>query len=77
MSPFQKLSAVEEIQTMPNNKNGHTFDFDTDVCTKCGMSREAYEDTGKPACKAFGDALKLSNNLPGCGAGLGLSPGED
>jgi hypothetical protein len=32
-------------------ENGHIFDFDTDKCKKCGMTREHYEDNGKPACK--------------------------
>lgn len=32
-------------------ENGHVFDFDTDKCVKCGMSRERYEDNGKPSCK--------------------------
>ena len=32
-------------------ENGHLFDFDTDKCVKCQMSREHYEDNGKPACK--------------------------
>jgi hypothetical protein len=36
---------------MSKSENGHTFDFDTDVCTKCGMTRSAYEDAGEPPCK--------------------------
>jgi hypothetical protein len=30
---------------------GHNFDFSSEACTKCGMSREHYEDNGKPRCK--------------------------
>jgi hypothetical protein len=30
---------------------GHAFDFDREVCVKCGMSREHYQDNGKPPCK--------------------------
>jgi ribosomal protein L37E len=30
---------------------GHAFDFDREVCVKCGMSREYYEDNGKPPCR--------------------------
>lgn len=30
---------------------GHAFDFDREVCVKCGMSREKYQDNGNPPCK--------------------------
>ncbi len=30
---------------------GHAFGFDREVCVKCGMTREHFEDNGKPACK--------------------------
>jgi len=30
---------------------GHAFDFNRDVCAKCGMTREQYEDNGNPPCK--------------------------
>ena len=30
---------------------GHAFDFDREVCVKCGMTREHFEDNGKPQCK--------------------------
>ena len=30
---------------------GHNFDFSRDVCTKCDMTREYYEDHGKPPCR--------------------------
>ena len=36
---------------MPQQENGQVFNFATDKCEKCGMSREAYEDNGKPPCK--------------------------
>jgi hypothetical protein len=29
---------------------GHNFAFGDDVCTKCGMTRPAYQDSGKPRC---------------------------
>jgi hypothetical protein len=29
---------------------GHYFDFSTELCVKCGMNREHYEDNGKPRC---------------------------
>ena len=32
-------------------ENGHSFNFSTDVCEKCGISRPRYEDSGKPRCK--------------------------
>jgi hypothetical protein len=30
---------------------GHDFGVSDVVCSKCGMSREEYENTGKPRCK--------------------------
>jgi len=33
-------------------EGGHAFDFDRDVCVRCGMSREKYEDSGRPRCTA-------------------------
>jgi hypothetical protein len=32
-------------------EGGHNFAFSDDACTKCGMSREHFEDHGKPRCK--------------------------
>jgi len=29
---------------------GHNFDFDTDVCTRCGIDRRRYRDGGNPEC---------------------------
>jgi hypothetical protein len=29
---------------------GHNFDFDTDVCTRCGIARRHYRDGGTPLC---------------------------
>ena len=29
---------------------GHNFDFDTDVCTRCGIARRQYRDDGNPEC---------------------------
>jgi len=31
---------------------GHNFDFDTDVCTRCGIARRHYRDGGNPLCAA-------------------------
>jgi len=31
---------------------GHNFDFDTDVCTRCGIARRQYRDGGNPLCTA-------------------------
>jgi hypothetical protein len=31
---------------------GHNFDFDTDVCTWCGIARRQYLDGDKPGCAA-------------------------
>ena len=32
------------------HKGGHEFDFDTDVCVKCGMTRPYFDDHGEPRC---------------------------
>jgi hypothetical protein len=29
---------------------GHRFDFSRGVCQRCGMSREKFEDHGRPRC---------------------------
>ena len=30
---------------------GHNFDFSREKCTKCGMTREYFEDNFEPRCK--------------------------
>jgi len=44
---------IAGVLAMPFDREagGHAFDFDRDVCVKCGMSREKYQDNGKPPCK--------------------------
>ena len=34
------------ITTDPATIGGHLFDFDGNPCTRCGMTREQYTDTG-------------------------------
>jgi hypothetical protein len=29
---------------------GHAFDFETGICTRCGMSEIEFEKQGKPQC---------------------------
>ena len=29
---------------------GHDFDFGTEVCTRCSMTRPYFEDSDKPPC---------------------------
>jgi len=29
---------------------GHAFDFDTGICTRCGMSEIEFEKQGEPQC---------------------------
>ncbi len=29
---------------------GHAFDFDRDVCVRCGMTRPYFDDNGRPLC---------------------------
>ncbi len=36
---------------MAKQENGHAFDFDSDTCVRCGMTRRSYEDNGKPVCR--------------------------
>jgi hypothetical protein len=31
---------------------GHHFNYETDKCTKCGMTEEYFEDNGKPPCRS-------------------------
>jgi hypothetical protein len=37
---------------MGSNKlvKGHAFNFETDICARCGMTRRQYEDAGEPNC---------------------------
>jgi hypothetical protein len=32
---------------------GHNFDFDTDVCTRCGIDRRQYRGGGSPECAPY------------------------
>jgi hypothetical protein len=43
---------------------GHNFDFSTEACATCGMSREEFEDTGKPPCKGKPSAAKTRRQQP-------------
>lgn len=44
-------AALSGVLTMRDGQaGGHAFDFDREVCVKCGMSRERFEDNGKPPC---------------------------
>jgi hypothetical protein len=36
---------------VPRNEKGHSFDVDTGICAKCGMTFKEYEDHGKPPCR--------------------------
>ena len=35
---------------LDRNAGGHAFDFDRDVCMKCGMTRQHFEDNDEPPC---------------------------
>jgi hypothetical protein len=43
---------------------GHAFDFSREVCLKCGMTREHFEDNGKPACKGKPGASEDQRQQP-------------
>ena len=30
---------------------GHRFDFGSEVCLKCGMTRKYFQDNGEPRCE--------------------------
>ncbi len=38
--------------TFDRMSGGHAFDFSAGVCQRCGMTREHYQDNGKPPCTA-------------------------
>lgn len=40
----------------------HRFDFSRDVCVKCGMTREYFQDNGEPGCD--GRSRKRLENDP-------------
>jgi hypothetical protein len=46
------LLAEEHIMTMSPRRRagGHAFDFDRDVCVRCGMTRPYFDDNGRPLC---------------------------
>jgi hypothetical protein len=35
---------------MPEHVNGHIFNFDPEICARCGLGREAVRDMGDPRC---------------------------
>jgi hypothetical protein len=45
-------------------ENGHHFNFSTDVCDMCDMSRNEYDDSGKPFCKGRGEKPKRHDPMP-------------
>jgi len=40
----------------------HAFSFDAGVCAKCEMTREYYEDNGKPRCTGRAQSSRQRNN---------------
>jgi hypothetical protein len=40
------------VERLPRDhwENGHIFAFDREVCTRCGISLDDYEERGKPEC---------------------------
>jgi hypothetical protein len=46
-----KHLCMEDSRMAAKPEKGHVFDFDTEVCAKCGMTKEHYEYNGKPPCK--------------------------
>ena len=41
-----------DFMRFERSAGGHNFDFDTDVCTRCGIARRQYRDGGNPLCAA-------------------------
>lgn len=52
---------------------GHDFDFDTGVCTKCGLTGEHYRDNGKPTCSGRRTEPKFAALAVIAGAIMALS----
>jgi hypothetical protein len=57
---------------------GHNFDFDTDVCTRCGIGRRQYRNADHPRCTArksvpIGDPTSLHVVGPHPLSGVGTS----
>lgn len=46
---------------MDRQTGGHKFDFNTDVCTRCGMTRPQFEDNGSPPCRG-GSRMGISRD---------------
>jgi hypothetical protein len=46
------LPAEEHIVTMSPRRraSSHAFDFDRDVCERCGITRPHFDDNGRPPC---------------------------
>ena len=38
--------------TFDPRSGGHSFEFSSDVCAICGMTRKHFEDHGRPQCAA-------------------------
>ena len=52
--PRREAGIIREDNSMARPRNrlemGHDFDFGTGACTRCGMTRPYFEDSGKPPC---------------------------
>ena len=43
---------------------GHAFDFDCDVCVRCGMTRPHFDDNGRPPCVDRVSVLQPRPRIP-------------
>lgn len=47
---------------MMSKENGHEFDFETEVCKKCGLSKSKYDDSSFPSCRGVNRQLKFGDD---------------
>jgi hypothetical protein len=59
------------------NRGGHNFDFDTEVCAKCGMTANAYDDQAEPRPRCTGSSAKRGARQSFLGAADDEPSGSD
>ena len=63
VSVTEVLDGVDFMR-FERSAGGHNFDFDTDVCTRCGIARRQYRDDGNPLCVAHNVVRLPTMNAP-------------
>jgi hypothetical protein len=57
-------TAGSETMAFDRLAGGHRFDFSRGVCQRCGMSREKFEDNGRPRCTGKPPEEKIRLTVP-------------